>query len=130
MSQLRIFPTKTTPEVILNSEGYIKIKGRSMDANVDEFTRQIEVWTENYIKDPADLTGVDFYLEYLSTSNINFYISLLRQVASTRLQNKKLIINWYYEDGDVDIQEKGEHISSVLNIPFNFKKITDNESIN
>ena len=130
MSQLRILSTKTTPEVILNSEGYLKIKGRSMDANVDEFTRQIEVWTENYIKNPADLTGVDFYLEYLSTSNINFYISLLRQIASIRLQNKKLIINWYYEEGDVDILEKGEHISSILNFPFNFKKICDQDSIN
>jgi hypothetical protein len=39
--------------------------------------------------------------------------------------NKKYSINWYYEEGDEDILEKGEDISSALNIPFNFIMISD-----
>ena len=39
--------------------------------------------------------------------------------------DKKYIINWYYEEGDEDILEKGEYISSVLNIPFNYIMIGD-----
>jgi len=104
MLEKKILSTKSTPEISLNPDGIIKIRGRSMIANVTEFSKQIEDWVEEYICDPADITCVDFHLEYLST---------------------KYIINWYYEEGDEDILEKGECISSVLDIPFNFIKICD-----
>ena len=37
-----------------------------------------------------------------------------------RLKNKKFMVNWYYDEGDEDILEKGEYISSVVEVPFNF----------
>jgi hypothetical protein len=41
------------------------------------------------------------------------------------LKNKKLMINWYYEEGDEDIPEKVENISLHLDMPFNFIRIND-----
>jgi hypothetical protein len=41
------------------------------------------------------------------------------------LKNKKYIINWYYDEGDEDIIEKGEYISSITEVPFNFIMISD-----
>ena len=38
------------------------------------------------------------------------------------LENKKFIFNWYYEDGDEDILERGEYFASVLDVDFNFIK--------
>jgi hypothetical protein len=122
-NQQIISPTKNSPEVILDSKGIIKITGRSMDGNVSEFFKQIEDWVDEYICDPADLTCVDIYLEYLNGIDLKSYISLLKKITSIRLKNKKYIINWYYEEGDEDILEKGECISLVLDIPFNFIKI-------
>ena len=125
VNELRILPTKDTPEIILNPDGMIRIVGRSMFADVNDFTKQLEVWIEEYICDPADITCVDFHLEYLSTNNQKFYITLLRKIEPIKLKNKKYIINWYYEEGDEDILEKGEYISSILDIPFNFIEISD-----
>lgn len=125
VNELRILPTKDTPEIILNPDGMIIIVGRSMFADVNDFTKQVEVWIEEYICDPADITCVDFHLEYLSTNNQKFYITLLRKIEPIKLKNKKYIINWYYEEGDEDIHEKGEYISSVVQIPFNFIIIID-----
>ncbi|MDO9579182.1 MAG: DUF1987 domain-containing protein [Bacteroidales bacterium] len=122
-------PTKRTPEIILNPDGIIKIRGRSMIENVTEFSRQIEDWVDKYIRDPADLTCVDFYLEYLNTNNIKFYISLLKKIETIKLKNKKYVINWYYEEGDEDIIEKGEYISSVLDVTFNFIMIPNNTNV-
>jgi hypothetical protein len=116
----KIESTKGTPEIILNSEGFIGIKGRSMNANMTEIFKQIEDWLDLYISNPADETCFDIYLEYLDTTNLNFYITLLKKVEFIKLKNKKFIINWYYEEGDEDIIEKGEDISSILNLPFNF----------
>ncbi|HEY5124358.1 MAG TPA: DUF1987 domain-containing protein [Ignavibacteria bacterium] len=128
VKELQILPTKHTPEISLNPEGIIKIRGRSMNGNVTKFYKQIEDWIDKYICNPADLTCVDFYLEYLNTNNLKFYISLLNKIESVKLKNKKYIINWYYEEGDEDILEKGEYISSVLDVPFNL--IMNSEDIN
>ena len=125
VNELRILPTKDTPEIILNPDGMIRIVGRSMFADVNDFTKQVEVWIEEYICDPADITCVDFHLEYLSTNNQKFYITLLRKIEPIKLKNKKYIISWYYDEGDEDILEKGEFISSVVEIHFNFRMISD-----
>jgi hypothetical protein len=125
MLQKKILSTKNTPEISLSPDGIIKIHGRSMNGNITEFSKQIEDWVDEYICDPADLTCVDIYLEYFNRINLKIYISLLVKIASVILKNKKYIINWYYEEGDEDILEKGEYISSVLDIPFTYIKIDD-----
>jgi hypothetical protein len=125
LKEIHILPSKITPEISLNPEGMIEIKGRSMDVDLTEFYKQPEVWVDEYICNPADITCVDIFLEYFNEINLFFYISMLRKIASIKLKNKKYIINWYYEEGDEDILEKGENISYILNIPFNFIKIKD-----
>lgn len=120
LTRENIAPTKSTPEVVLDPAGVIIIRGRSMVANVIEFSKQIEDWIYKYICNPADLTCVDFYLEYLDSSNFKILISLLSKIKSVKLKNKKYIINWYYDEGDEDIIEKGEYISSVVEVSFNF----------
>jgi hypothetical protein len=125
IKEIHILPSKITPEISLNPEGMIEIKGRSMDVDLTEFYKQPEDWVDEYICNPADITCVDIFLEYFNEINLFFYISILRKIASIKLKNKKYIINWYYEEGDEDILEKGENISYILDIPFNFIKIND-----
>jgi len=125
----KIESTKNTPEITLNPEGFISLKGRSMNVNMTEFFKQIEDWIDLYISAPAEETCFDIYLEYLDTTNLNFYITLLKKVELIKLKNKKYIINWYYEEGDEDIAEKGEDISSILNLPFNFIMLHEHNDI-
>ena len=54
MEELRISPTKNTPEIILNPEGIIRIKGRSIHENVTDFFEPVEEWVSEYIKNPAN----------------------------------------------------------------------------
>jgi len=130
VDKLRISPTKYTPEINLSPDGMIIIRGRSMVSEMTEFFKQTDEWIDKYICNPAEITCVDFHLEYLPTSNIKFYISLLSKIISIQLQNKKLIINWFYDEDDEDILEKGEYISTILNIPFNFIAISVPDTIN
>ncbi len=123
----KIQPTKSTPEISLDPNGMIRIKGRSMIGNIVEFSRQIDDWIDKYLLNPADLTCVDFHLEYLNTNNLIFYVSLLKKIETVKLKDKKFMINWYYEEGDEDIIEKGEYISSVLDVPYNFIMLSDQE---
>lgn len=121
----KILSTKCTPEIILDPEGIIKITGRSINENVSGFYEQIDEWIDDYVSNPAEITTVDIYLEYFNTVNFKIYFNMLKKIGSIRMLNKKCSINWYYEEGDEDILEKGEDISSALNIPFNFIMISD-----
>jgi hypothetical protein len=125
VDKLKIVSTKCTPEISFSPDGMIIIRGRSMVENMAGFFKQINEWIDKYICNPAEVTCVDLYLDYLPTPTLKFYISLLNKIASILLQNKKLNVNWFYDEGDEDILEKGKKISTILNIPFNFIEIPD-----
>ncbi len=124
MEELRLPGTKSSPDVILNPSGIIKIKGRSISENILDFFKPVEEWVIEYIKTPADITCLDITLEYFNSASAKLLIQLFLKISYVQLKNKKFIINWYYEEGDEDILERGEYFSSVLNIPFNFIRVT------
>jgi hypothetical protein len=123
MEELRISPTKNTPEIILNPEGIIRIKGRSIHENVTEFFEEVEDWISEYITVPAEVTSVDLNLEYFNSASAKVFIHILQKITYVTLKHKKFIFNWYYEDGDDDILERGEYFASVLDVKFNFIKL-------
>ena len=124
MQELRILSTKNSPEISLSPDGLIKVKGRSIHANVIDFFKPVESWVNEYVKAPADLTRIDIDLEYCNSASSKLLIQIFQKISQVNLLHKKFQINWYYEDGDEDIFERGEYFSSVLNIPFNFIKVT------
>ncbi len=122
MEELRIPQGKNSPEVLLRPDGTIKIKGRSIHENIIKFYEPVHVWVDEYIKNPVDVTCVDMNLEYLNSASAKALVTVLDKIASVSLQNKRYIFNWYYEEGDEDILERGEYFASILNVPFNFIK--------
>jgi hypothetical protein len=123
MEELRYTATKNTPEVILNPEGKIKIRGRSIHENAVDFFAPVEEWVSEYILSPANVTSVEIALDYFNSASAKVFISILQKVTYVTLKHKKFVINWYYEEGDEDILERGEFFSTVLDVPFNFIKI-------
>ena len=124
MEELRILPTKNSPEVIMTPGGIIRIRGRSIHENVIDFFAPVEAWVNEYIKTPADLTCVDINLEYFNSASAKAIIHLLQIVTYVQLKHKKFIFNWFYEEGDEDILERGEYFASVLSVPFNFIRLS------
>jgi hypothetical protein len=124
VKELKILPTKNSPEVILNPDGIIKIRGRSIQENVAEFFEPVDDWITEYVKEPADITCVDVVLEYFNSASARVFITLFQKITWVTLRHKKFIFNWYYEVGDEDILERGEYFASVLDVPFNFIKIS------
>jgi hypothetical protein len=123
MEELRILPTKNTPEIILNPQGIIRIKGRSIHENVTDFFEPVEDWISEYITVPADITSVDMNLEYFNSASAKVFIHILQKVTYVTLKHKKFVFNWYYEEGDEDILERGEYFAAVLDVRFNFIKL-------
>lgn len=124
MQELRISKSKNIPEITLNPEGFIRLAGRSIHENITDYFIPVEEWINEYLRKPAELTCIDINLEYFNSASAKMLIHIFQKVAQVRLKDKKFKVNWYYEDGDEDILERGEYFSSILNIPFNFIKIT------
>jgi hypothetical protein len=120
MNALKIESTRTTPEIVLNPDGMLWIKGRSIHENVAEFYEPVDNWVNEYIESPAELTHVDMNLEYFNSSSAKLFIQILQKITYVTLKDKKFSFNWYFEDGDDDILERGEYFSSILDVPFNF----------
>jgi hypothetical protein len=126
MLKKKVISVKLAPEISLDPDGFIKITGRSMmNGNSIDLIDLVNEWINEYVCNPAETTSIDIHLEYFNQSNFNTYINLLKKFGNIKLLNKKYTVNWYYEEGDEDILEKGESISSALNIPFNFIMIDD-----
>jgi len=123
MEELRISPTKNTPEIVLSPQGIIRIKGRSIHENVTDFFEPIENWISEYIAVPAEITSVDMNLEYFNSASAKVFIHILQKITYVSLKHKKFVFNWYYEEGDDDILERGEYFASVLDVKFNFIKL-------
>ena len=124
MQAVRIQPTKKSPEIILDPEGHIKIRGRSIHENVAEFFEPVGKWISDYVNNPADLTCVDVNLEYFNSASAKIFITLFQRITMVTLKHKKYRFNWYYEDGDDDILERGEYFATVLDVPITFIKVS------
>ncbi|MDX9929166.1 MAG: DUF1987 domain-containing protein [Bacteroidales bacterium] len=123
MQLVRKIQTKSSPEILLDPEGLIRLKGRSILENAAEFYEPMLEWVDEYVKSPAELTCTDIELEYFNSATAKFLITLIQRLSMVTFSNARLKVNWYYEDGDDDIFERGEYLESVLEIDFNFIKV-------
>jgi hypothetical protein len=117
---VHILPTNKTPEVLLDPDGIIKIKGRAIDESRTKFSEQILDWLDSYLLKPAETTSVIIALEYLNSYNSIILASVLKKLSQVNQQSKKLVIRWYIEEDDDDLLERGNHISSTFSIPIEF----------
>lgn len=123
MVECIIKPTKSTPEIILNPEGTIIIRGWSIPEDPVQFFNPMEDWVSAYIVFPAELTCVDIKLEVINADTCKHLIHILQKLTYVSLKKKKLCVNWYYEEDDNNMLEIGENFASTLDVLFNFIKI-------
>ena len=112
--------TKKTPEVMLDPAGRIKLGGRSIPEDASKFFSAILAWVVEYAASPRETTKVDIALEYFNSGSAKYVMQILRELCEIKINGKELIVNWYYEEGDDDILERGEYYSSILNLDINF----------
>jgi len=118
--EIHILPTDNTPEFHFSPDGIIKIRGRGLIGNKSEVTEQLGIWIDEYVTKPAETTYVIIAFEYLNSFCTTILVSILRKFSQVLLHSGKLVIQWYYEEDDEDILERGEYISSTFDIPIMF----------
>jgi len=120
MELVSLDSTKKTPEVLLDPEGKIRIGGRSIPEDASKFYDFILNWVLEYVTSPKDSTRVDIELEYFNSGSAKYVMQILRELSELHTSSKDLQVNWYYEEGDDDILERGEYYASILDLNINF----------
>jgi hypothetical protein len=119
----KILSADGAPEIVFDPVGIIIIRGRLINGNIRELSDDVEQWLDKYLTNPADVTYITLYLEYINKASSGIIYNWLKKIITLLPVSKKCIVNWYYEEGDEDILENGEYLSSELKIPFNFIEI-------
>ena len=121
MEDLIIEPTKKTPCVAFYTIGKLSLTGSSYPENASEFYNPLIDWIKEL---KAEEIEFDLNLEYINSASANRIINLLKIIDSNSVI-KKILINWYYEEEDVDNLETGETLRDLLQrTQFKFIKYT------
>ena len=120
MERFTLDGTKKTPLVILDPAGKLRLGGRSIPEDASKFFDSVLQWIIEYVSSPQETTTIDIELEYFNSASAKFVMQILRELSEVIHNGKELKINWYYEEGDDDILERGEYYASILELEINF----------
>lgn len=119
MKKIEISKTKNTPQVILDKENSIfKIDGMSIAENAYEFYNPIMEWLGEYKLNPNSETIVHINMYYLNSSSVLYMARIMKVLSEIHAKGNKVLIKWYYNEDDLEIQEHGEELESLFHVPF------------
>ena len=117
MKNLIIKETEKTPSVSLSTNGVLKIEGRSIPEDAAKFFKPLLDWTKDF---SASKIRIDIKLEYFNTSSSKFILEMLRVLENNPANDDNILVNWFYEEGDLDVLESGQYFESIIGIPFKY----------
>ena len=123
MERLEFQPTQKTPYVLLDPSGKVKFKGRSIPEDVSLFYEDILDWVIAYATSPSAETVIDIEMEYLNSGTSKYILRILKKFKEVEREGFGVKIRWVYEEGDDDIQERGEYYASILDLDIEFVEI-------
>ena len=118
MSNLVIEPTTSTPYVSFNPNGEIRMEGKALPEDSKKFFQPLFDWVQEGLDTP-DCIRIDMKLEYFNTSASKQIYELLLMFKD-KAKEGNIAVNWFYEEGDSEVLETGEHYESLIEIPFNY----------
>jgi hypothetical protein len=124
MKPLIIPSTVSTPSVRLDADtGLLQFEGRSIPEDAEIFYAPVLSWLEEYYNKPAQITNLNFRLDYVNSGSSKYLLELFRIVGRNYREGHECLVTWHYEDEDEAIQDLGDHYKTTVKVPFEFKII-------
>jgi hypothetical protein len=127
MEALIIQETEFTPFISLDpAKREFKIIGVSRPEDVGNFYSSSLDWLRKFEKENSESPvikpiRVEFFLSYFNSSSAKIILQMLEVLKSMMDSGFEISIYWYYDEGDEQVKEDGEELSSVLDLPFIFE---------
>jgi hypothetical protein len=128
MNNLFIDGTALTPLIDFNADqGVMRIQGRSIPDNPDEFWYKVLLWFDEYMMNSHSLTTFEIDLEYFNVTSSKRILALLYKLNDLINMNKDVIVVWSYRESDEDMYEVGQDYAYMVKVPFEFKSYVEPE---
>jgi hypothetical protein len=99
--------------------GKLVISGRSIPEDSTALYEPLFKNLFEYSKNPAVHTEVNIMLEYANSSTNRSLMTLFEYLYELLFKNDKSVtVNWYYTEGDNEMQELGSDFKDIVQIPF------------
>ncbi len=127
MEALIIDATDETPQVLLDSaDGKFEFTGKSLPEDVAGFYNPILDWLDQYAESPNDSSNFVFKLDYFNTASSKLILDILLKLEEINEEDgKEVLITWYYDEDDEDMEEAGEEYSDMVDIEFKLIPMAD-----
>jgi len=126
MENLILDGSAKTPAVKFDfKNGSMELRGRSIPENSIEFYQPLNEWIDSYANVPKGKTVVDIKLEYFNTSSSKCILDLFKKLENLNGTSTEVIINWYFEQDDEDMEEAGEDYQAIIGLPFNMIEVEE-----
>lgn len=127
MENFYLESTPKTPRLSFNNDnGIFEVSGRSIPENSIEFYKPLLDWLDNYVKVAKSETKLIVKLEYFNTSSSKCLVEIFRKLEKLQKDNK-VVIQWYYDEEDEDMQESGEDFKEIIKIPIEMVVLNEGE---
>lgn len=124
MEELVIEKTVKTPYIDFDAQsGILKIIGRSIPENPEDFYSKLFDWVKEYFKSPQEETLINVQLEYINSGSSKFILDLFHLFQEYKIKGHHCKINWYYEEDDEAVLELGKHYQTIIDVPFKLIEI-------
>ena len=118
-NDLFIPATRRSPEISMSSKGTVRIRGRFIPFEPDEFFAPLFEWAEGYIREPAEETLIETAIEYINGTNYGKLRKLMLKLTEIIASGRKVAINYIYEIDDEQMLDIGMQWTELLKVPVN-----------
>lgn len=119
MDTLNIKGTAETPNVIFDPAGNVfEISGKSLPEDVKEFYNPLLKWIKGYSESPNPSTTFKIKMDYFNTASSKMILELFELLNEMHGEGKNVVIEWYYQEDDEDMQDAGADYADMLEVPF------------
>jgi hypothetical protein len=117
--------TTDTPSVLLDPEQQLmELAGNSYPENTAEFYQPIYEWLHGYFNGGGGTLKTILKLNYFNTSSAKCILNLLTILQQYHSQNKRITVEWFYDEDDEDMLETGKAFSVDFSLPFDIRAYT------
>jgi hypothetical protein len=131
MERLYFEPTESSPEIILSPEENIfKIKGKSSPEDVRSMYYPVIAWIKAFILEVLEVNSIHYSIDkpfvfkfeftYFNSSSAKFIFDILTEIKRLNLAGVAVIIEWIYDEEDIDLKEAGADMATLSEMEFTF----------
>ncbi len=121
MENFYLAGSEERPTIDFNAAtGVLEISESSYPEYTNDIYNPAMDWLEDYLTEPNRKITFNFKLDYFNTStSFRFQQIINRLNAYHTASGGEVTINWYYEEGDIDMFENGEDYAKDCKVTFN-----------